>query len=318
MLYQRSQVKQIKQQSLNRQRGVVIVVALFMVALIAVMSFSMMARFERDTRRTLLIFRHVEAAYYAEGSLAWAMDQLRNNWEQQKKNQLIDKMPLKADDVMVNHYHIVSKIYDMQARFNINLLPNLDRQNDFLRLLKILDKELPENKARQITQAVFDWITPIPQENEFTKYYLQLPAPYRAAHRPMMSVSELRLVKGMTPELYNLISPYLSALPETAFINVQTAPLPILMTLSPKMNEDNVKKLIKQREQHPFVSKDDLKTLPRSWEVHDQIVTVSKYFLVETIVTIENQRLALYTLLERIPNEDKASVKILWQSKGVA
>jgi type II secretory pathway component PulK len=49
----------------------------------------------------------------------------------------------------------------------------------------------------------------------------------------------------------------------------------------------------------------------------DKITLISAYFLVETDVTIEKQHIVLYTLLQRLTNANKASINILWQSKGV-
>ena len=67
-----------------------IVVALFLVALVAAMSYTMMARLARDTRRSELIMHDVQAELYAEGSVLWAKDSLRENWIRQKKDKRVD------------------------------------------------------------------------------------------------------------------------------------------------------------------------------------------------------------------------------------
>src|SRR5258708_1218566 len=121
MLFQPSQVRlHSSHPSRSHQQGVVIVVALFIVALVATMAYVMMARLERDTRCTTLILRDTQAEFYAQGSIAWAMDQLRNNWEKQKPNQLVDITPITSPVMNENGYRIVSTIYDMQARYNLN------------------------------------------------------------------------------------------------------------------------------------------------------------------------------------------------------
>jgi type II secretory pathway component PulK len=50
----------------KEQQGVVIVIALFIVALVATMAYAMMVRIERDTRRTSLILRNTQAEFYAQ------------------------------------------------------------------------------------------------------------------------------------------------------------------------------------------------------------------------------------------------------------
>ena len=79
-----------------------------------------------------------------------------------------------------------------------------------------------------MTESIIDWID---EDNNVTgiggaetAYYTSLDKPYRPANQLFASVSELRLVKGMTEELYLHLLPLVSALPETdTQINVNTA-----------------------------------------------------------------------------------------------
>ena len=137
----------------------------------------------------------------------------------------------------------------------------------------------------------------------------------------MFDASELRLVKGMTPALFEAIKPYVIALPlSNATINIQTAPLPVLMMLSPSMTMEVAKLIMEQRITKPFLSVPQFS----DWEVvknqgisPTKITVSSDYFLVETNVSVENQHLLLYTLLKRLKkNNNKALVVPLWQSKA--
>lgn len=306
--------------NISGQRGIVIIVALFMVALVAAMAYSMMSRLERDTRRTTLLSRDMQAEFYAQGSIAWAIDQLRNNLEQQKPNQLVDIVPIRSPKQTVNGYTIVSTIYDMQARFNINNLINTESHAEFKKLLQLVDPKLSEEKIQALLLATFDWIKP-GQQNEYTQYYFQLPTPYRPAHKPMVSVSELQLVKGMTPALYQALQPYVTALPNPTPINVQTAEAPVLALLSATLTPQTARALQAIRERSPFVTPEAFVNLDiaKNHKIVDEkkIVTISSYFLVETDVSIEKQHTVIYTLLERSADQNKIAVAILWQSKGV-
>lgn len=307
--------------SLKRERGVVLIVALFIMALVATMAYTMMARLEKDTRRTTLLLRDTQAEFYAQGSIAWALDQLRNNLEQQKQNQLIDVMPIQSPTQTVNGYAIVSTIHDMQARFNINNVINTDSHPDFKKLLRLVDPKLTEEKAQALLIAVFDWIKLSQQQNEYTQYYFQLIEPYRPAHRPMQSISELQLVKGMTPALYQALEPYVTALPGATLINVQTAEAPVLALLSPTLTLPAAKALQQMRERTPFVTREALlgTDIAKNHQVTDtkKITVVSSYFLIKTEVSIEKQHAVLYTLVERSTDQNKVAMTILWQSKGV-
>lgn len=307
---------------MNSQKGVVIVVALFIVAMVAMMAYLMMSRLERDTRRTSLILRNTQAEYFAQGSIAWAIDTLRNNWEKQNPARPIDEMPIASPVIDVQGYRINSTIYDMQARFNINSLANSNGESraDFKHLLQIVAPQLGEEKIKSIVNALTDWMTPQTQDNEFSKYYLSLPNPYRAAHRAMVSVGELNLISGMSKELYHALKPFVIALPTQTKINIRTAPVEVLATLSPLMTLDGAKAFAKLRKEKPmntvqdFLENEALKKyniLPEKVEIN------SNYFLVETKVTIEKQNVVLYTLLERVSNDGGVSVNTLWQSKGL-
>src|SRR3990167_1767650 len=94
----------------KKQQGVVIVVALFIVALVATMAYIMMSRLARDTRQTTLILRNVQAENYAQGSIAWARDHLKNDFERQKPKQMIDPVPIQSPIKEVDGYKISSKI----------------------------------------------------------------------------------------------------------------------------------------------------------------------------------------------------------------
>ncbi len=322
MLYQYSQNKMPihHRHAIKKQQGVAIIAALFIVALVAAMAYTMMARLERDTRRTQLILRDTQAEFYAQGSIAWAMDQLYNNWLKQKPTRLIDVTPIKAKDNEINGYHLASTIYDMQARYNLNNLVQPEAQHNFTHLLRAVEPTLTEVKAEEITSAIADWISPSSNQSEYSKYYYALSPPYRAAHRAFISVSELHLVKGITAKLFTKLQAYVTALPEATAINVETAEAPVLATLSPTMTLAAANSIVEARKGSLFVSPDVFMSLPvvKNNQVKQaNIVTVSTYFLIETIVTIEKQRLVLYTLVERMTANGKANLHIVWQSKGL-
>ena len=304
----------------KKQTGVVLVIALFIVALVAAMSFAMMGRLERDTRRTTLLIRNIQAEFVAQGSIAWAMDQLRNDWIRQKTNRVIDPTPIQSPINEMNGYQINSKIYDMQARFNLNNLTDLQTHEGFQHLLKTIDPKLSEGKINEIIRGIIDWITLDKKQNDYYDYYLSLPTPYRAAHRAMWSVDELRLIKGMTPQLFNALKSYIVALPESTLVNVQTASAPVLMTLSSTLNLAAAQSIVEARKQTPittpqqFINLNGIKNQPIT---ADKISVVSKYFLVETNVVIEKQHILIYTLLERRVTSGKVEMVVWWQSKGI-
>lgn len=303
----------------KRQEGAVIVVALFFVALIAAMSYYMMSRLSSDTYRTHLLLRTAQAEYYAQGSVLWAIEQLRANLRNQKPNKIVDKMPMESSDE-INGYAISSKVTDMQSRLNLTNLNTAETQIDFKHLMQLVDVKLEDKKANEIMNAIVDWMKPGQTKNEYNQYYMSLSPPYRAAHRPFVSASELQMVKGMTPELYMLLQPYITTLPVATQVNVQTANGYVIASLVPNMTVETGKAIEKARTNANIFSVaafGNLDVVKNHKIPGAKITVVSQYFLLETIVKIEKQRLVIYTLLERSGNESKNAVKIVWQSKGI-
>ena len=185
--------------SRNSQQGVVIIIALFIVALVATMSYVMMARLARDTRRTELILHDAQAGLYAQGSILWAKDLLRNDWIKQKKNKRVDELPIQSPANDMNGYTITSTINDAQGRFNLNNLSKPEWHVEFISLVHFVYPKMSQDAAAAVVHATFDWITPGTSDNEYAHYYAELPVPYRAAHRFIVDPAELLLVKGVTP-----------------------------------------------------------------------------------------------------------------------
>ena len=305
--------------SLTKQRGAAIIVALFVVALVAASATIMIERLRTDIRRTELIMNANTAYLYAQGSIAWAIDQLTNDFKLQQPNKVVDKTPIQSPVDNQHGAEISSIIYDAQGYFNINNLSDNQYQTNFTRLIQLVSPETDANTAQIITAGIIDWISPTARNPAFDEYYLKFNPSYRAPHRLMASPSELSLVKGVTPALFQKLSPYLIALPSATPINVNNAAQPVLMSLSMTMSADAAKALAARCKQNPFPSPqefmnfDIVKNNPID---ANKITTLSNYFLVETSVTLGKQKLILYTLLERTVKDKQATIAVLWQSKG--
>jgi general secretion pathway protein K len=304
---------------INKQRGAAIIVALFIAALIAAISMCMMQYLQIDLRRTELILRANQGYYYTQGSIAWAKDILIQNWKQHKPNQIVDHLPLNLRPSQEGPYRINATLTDLQGRFNINSMTTDAFQKAFLRLMRLVDPTIDQNNAQDIVKGIIDWISPGIKESTFDAYYLKLNPPYRAAHNPMTSISELLLVKGVTPNLFTKLSPYLTALPDKTQININTAPALVIMSLNPTMPIHSAQSIVSLLKKEPVVDLQKLAALPllKNNPIPSELITVmSNYFLLKTNVTVEDQQLILYTIFNRLTKDLNAKVTIIWQSKG--
>lgn len=306
----------------SSQKGAALIVALFVMALVAAAAVAMIWRLNTDVTRTQMILTAHQADLYADGVVAWAIDQLNTDWLQQKANpnQLTDKTPLSISDKK-DRAEISGTLTDEQGLFNLNNLTDSASQEAFLRLLKNVDPSLDAVTAQDVTAAVIDWISNNARNPAFDEYYLKQKPAYRAPHRLMAHASELRLVRGMTSSLYSKLSPYITALPVITAVNVNNAPVPVLMSLSPHMTREAAKAIELYRVRSPFITPNNFLTL----EVvknngmaipADKITVKSDYFRVQSIITLGDERFESHTGLYRSAKDEKPITSIVWHSKG--
>ncbi len=107
-----------------------------------------------------------------------------------------------------------------------------------------------------VIPAILDWLdadsdTRFPGGAE-DDYYMSQEQPYRAANRSFADITELRLVRGITPEIYARLAPFVSALPHPSDINVNFAPIEVLMAIGPGIDRGTAEILNANRKTQPF------------------------------------------------------------------
>lgn len=290
----------------HRQQGSALITALFIMALISIAAMAMLRETNVNRRQTELILHANQASLYATGTLAWAMSELN----QPNEKQLPDNTPIIFPTAQEGAYTITGDVTSQQGLFNINNLTDATYQNMFSRLVKFVSPSLNDTDINELIKAIADWITP--------NFNSSTPS-YRAPHRPLISLGELKQVKGMTPALFNQLSPYLSALPTLTAIDINNAPLPVLLSLTPTLTADQANKIIAMRKTtrfqtiSAFLALDFLKNV--SFPT-DKITHVSNYFLVSAHVKVDDQSLTVSTLLNRETGAKPPKITVIWQSKG--
>jgi len=289
-------------------------------SLVATAAVAMLFRFSVDLHRTRLILNDEQINLASQGATLWAIDTLNTNWKNKNPNKLTDIIPIHSKTDEVNGIEIESAIYDMQSSFNLNNLATKDSQTSFLKLLSIVDPELGQEKATQISLALQDWISASDKSQHFDADYAGQHPPYRAPHHLMASVTELRLVNGITPTLYNKLLPFVTALSANTKININNAPAEVICSLNPSLTLTAAKEIVRERKTTPFVSEQkflDLDIIKNTNSNYaDKITVTSNFFLLKTMLSSGQQHLILYTLLRRNTKDNKSTLSTLWQTKG--
>ncbi|PIE83403.1 MAG: hypothetical protein CSA09_00550 [Candidatus Contendobacter odensis] len=171
----------------------------------------------------------------------------------------------------------------------------------------------------ELAQAIADWIDPdadtrFPDGAEDSDYSLQDPA-YLAANRPFLSISELRLVKGVDQNTYNTLAPLVCALPSGTALNINTAPAPVLAALDDGLTTLKIEQILANRPEEGYKNVDELLNAAQitvEAPVKALLGTNSQYFLLRTEAQVGNGRAILYSVLFR----DNNGVRILRRSFG--
>ena len=204
------------------QRGATLIVALTVVMVVGVLAASVSHDFLTLSRRVenQLQARQVEAYLVASESVA--------------RQALLQDLRASADvdyslDLWAQTMEVELPIgilrgclQDLQGRINLNGLATSAEegyssdQRRFIRLLQALEMDNPpgQTEAVMLANAVFDWVDPDDQQRfpggAEDLYYLRQAPASKAANQGFASVSELRLISGMTDEIYAALTPHVT------------------------------------------------------------------------------------------------------------
>jgi len=313
---------------LSAQRGVALVTALLVVSVVTVAAVAMATRQHIDVRRTGNLIHGEQAYDYALAAESWARVVLRRDAEDSDYDSLAEDWATALPPIAVEGGLVDGAVEDLQGRFNLNNLANTQNQGEgegagadqgadfayYKRLLDILGLEAA------LADTLVDWIDadinvrfPNGAEDE---YYLLLDRPYRTANRSLVSVSELRLVKGYDQHAIELLLPHVTALPAETSINVNTATPLVLQALNTELSESDVSALIADRGENGYENINDFLShnALAGLELDTDVDINSDYFRVLTDVVIGQSRVQLESLLER----ESKKTRIVYRTRNRA
>lgn len=306
---------------MHTHKGSALIMALLITAIVAAVSTAIAVHLRMIIRESQLAYNFEQAYCDLQGVQYWGKAQVIQNAKLNNEKHTVENYPQSMPNALFHNAQLSGEIDDAQGLFNINALANPAAQTQFIRLLKAVDNTLSDAQAAQITKSISDWIN----TSNVDTIYLKNNPPYRAAHQSMVSVSELRLISGISPKLYLALLPYVTALPVSDNqINIITAPVPVLRSLGANMTVDQANNLALCRQQYSTLQTiDDLKqaciTKPGlQLDPNINLVIASNYFLIKSYAQLSNQNLALFSLIKRNMttqnNMLKYSANVIWQT----
>ena len=209
---------------------------------------------------------HAAMALLAKDRAESNIDSLQEDWANPDKiNELLGEIPFDDGSLLVT-------ISDEMGRIQINALvtfPDSRNFNDsqrrllerYFNLLRDASEETPEDsQPPAIINSLKDWLDSGDDEaitglsGAETTYYQDLSPAYSSRNGPIADINDLLLVKGITPELfhgstetpgiadsltvYGMTPGAGTSFTFTGKININTATLPVLVSMLPSENAD--------------------------------------------------------------------------------
>lgn len=309
---------------ISRIKGSALLTALFIMTLVAIVATAMSTKVQLDIYRTRLILTHDKIYLASQAVTFWALGELSNDKNKFRKatpQGVISLFPpaLEHIDPSVT---LEGALYDLQAQYNINNLENKKSMIGFLNLIGIAMPQAPEAEKVKLALGINDWLSSYDLargKDNYLSYYMGQKPPYYPSHQLMSSKSELRLVKDVNAPLYLALEPFITALPEPTPININTAPLKVLKSLSSTKKETQINELIKARQEKGIRDLSKISEILKKLNIaNDQITLDSSYFLSVASATSDNLSLTVYTLFQRSQDKNgKVSAYVLRQSFNV-
>ena len=304
---------------MNRQRGVALITALLIMALLGILAANLAWDNSLDVRRTMSMIYHDEGVQAAYGAENWVTTLLRDDYAESSTDHLgelwaqqFPVLPIESESIQGA---LTGELVDLQGRFNVNNLIGSDGEVDedallqFQRLLVALELD------PRIAGFTADWLDAdqdvgFPDGAEDGMYTGRLP-PYLAANRRIATPTELLAVEGMDKETWDTLEPHITALPGRTGINVNTATGPVLQSLDDNLTAADAEGLIMERENGGFPDFQTRFQTIVAPELLDTLVETSGYFRLRVVVQIGTVRVTYFSLLYRDIGGTGAVVPIL-------
>lgn len=249
----------------ENEKGIALLVTLLILVLIVALAHEVFrigaqsaqtGAYGRDSIRCILL---------AEAGTGAARIALREDARDNQNDTLDEFWSRAALPITLGDGEVLVTIEDEERKINLNriMLPNGNAPDDqrlavFQRLLDTLGID------RAVADAVVDWLDN--DENPRvggaeSSYYLGLPQPYKAKNDLFDTIGELRLVRGVTAEVFEKLLPFVTV-SSSGLVNINTAPKEVLMSLSAgtdlaeggAIDSKTADDIIAYRKDHPFTT----------------------------------------------------------------
>ena len=294
----------------SRQRGVALITAILITALVSSVALSLAWDNALDMRRTMTLLYRDQAVQVALGAESWIQSILRDDLEETDTDHLgeiwaseLPGLPVQSDVVQGE---LFGAIEDLQGRFNINNLIDQNGEVDELALEQFQRLLIALELDPRFAGIAADWLDAnqeagFPDGAEDPIYTGFVPA-YRTPNLPITHATELAALEGMDKASFDILAPHIVALPGRTSINVNTATAAVLQSLDENLTASDVESLISEREDGGFADVQNTFSTLVAPEILPQLEETTSYFQLRLVVQIATVRIIYFSTLQRGAN----------------
>ena len=280
-----------------KQRGMAIISALLIAAVVAVLAGAMLTRQTVFTRGLEAEQLRIQGQWLLQGGLERSRQML---WDARQKDVLtrLDQAWARAQ-----RGDFEGRIEDEQGKFNLRNLVSrqqvdAEQLQSFERLCRLIGVD--PTVSRRISQRVIASYEP--------------PAKY-----PMLrNLDDLSGIEGLDPVVLQRMHAYISVLPGPTWVNGNTASAEVLSAVVPQLSLSQAHGLVAERDNgHWFINRGDFVNrlhLPQVAVDSVQVGITSEWFRVQGQARREQRRVTIDALLHR--PEDRQP-RVIWSRVGV-
>lgn len=304
------------------ERGIALLLTLLVLTLLVALILEFDAEARREYRDAAAFRDNFKATVLARAAVQAARGTLQQDFLKDKQaNQFFDAptdlWALPVRDYPLGDGLLTAQIEDERGKLNLNDLAaggDPIAKKTKVQRVKRLFELLQINP--DLVDAIVDWMDqdekPEPAGAE-SLYYQTLRPSYRAANAPLQTLLELRLIKGMTPEVIQKLSKLVTVYPleGESKVNLNTADPLVLQALDPRITQGMAADIVQAR---PFKTIVELDRVSSFEDIGKELRPQNLYdvksdlFLARMMVRVNEMTRNVTAVLQRDPKNGTSTV----------
>jgi general secretion pathway protein K len=282
------------------ERGIALLQTLLVLTLLVALMLEFDVEARREYRDAAAFRDNFKASVLARAAVQAARGVLQQDFIKDKQTGEFFDAPTDIWAFPISNYAIgdgvlSAQIEDERGKFNLNDLAAggdpIARKTKVLRFKRLF--ELVQVNP-DLVDAIVDWVDQdeVPEASGAEgPYYQTLRPSYRAANAPLQTLLELRLIKGVTPEIVEKLSKLVTVYPQEgeSKVNLNTATSLVIQALDPRVTQSMAADIIQAR---PFKTIVDLDRVSSFADIGKELRQLNLYdiksdlFLARMVVSV--------------------------------